>query len=178
MSLAQRYAALTVITVGDKPQATTLIGKTATERKLDALEKGGMEVALAHVATKGKVGAAARGMLAARSLDQLSYALSRGNVKPLALYLATLTGESVSYAAGLNAAEAVDAMRSRLDADAQDLVRKGKHVNKANKDTPKALALDAALGAVDAVKAKAAEMTAARIAQREASEAIPAPEGA
>lgn len=174
MTLAQRYANLTVITVGDTPQ-NMLTGKTATERKLDALNQGGLEVAMAHVATKGKVGTAARGMLAARSLDQLAYALSRGNAKPLAMYLATLTGESIAYSAGLNASEAVGAMLSRLDADAQDVVRKGKHVNKAGKETPKAIALGAALKAIEAVKEQAAEMTASRLAAKaEKAEAIEA----
>lgn len=81
-----------------QPGRAIVSGATSTERRLSALADAPHCAQLAMANVKGKIGAGAREAAAAIGMNGIAEAVSVGNYKPLAAYLAANLGESVLVA--------------------------------------------------------------------------------
>lgn len=80
-------------TITFAPAIVNVEGKTATERKLSVFHNATEHAQLALVSAGGKVGKAATQQAALHGLVHITVACSNSNFKPLAEYLAGMTGK-------------------------------------------------------------------------------------
>lgn len=78
------------------PVSVTVTGKTLTEKKLSVVAQASVATKCFLAAAAGKVGKEARLGLAADGMSMIATSALRGNYKPLAEALASLTGETLT----------------------------------------------------------------------------------
>lgn len=108
------------------------LGKSATDRKAHAVTLATSQAALAAIASiGGKVGKAAGARLARMSHVDIVNHCANSNYRPLAEYLAALTGETV-----IVDRHVFHALPSTWAAKVDTLINAGKEFNAAGKTTP------------------------------------------
>lgn len=147
------------------PANVTIVGKNTNERKVNLASTCGTYAAMALTAERGKVGKAAQARTSHHGMAGIIDACCNSAYRPLAEYLAGLTGESVIIK-GRQHFECLDA---QFEA-ALSTVRASKNGGRTSKgaDNGKATGYVKAIATVQGVQAAVAAFHAERKAQRDA----------